>query len=899
MSNKDDLDEATEVTPNAGQVGEAAEATASLNEIGDAMRVTPAEAVGTSSQGALPRPQKDVRRDMATQKRAITRTINDLTGYLYTTRLRSRTLLRMKLREVEDHLLCLNEIVRGHKEMNEDENECSKVEDYLHEQSTRVMEIKAEVLDHLERRMDEASTVFGSDQAKLRIFRLVEKQDDQTNLTEVQNREPLQEADHDKAYDPVTSLIRTEEHVLRQRTKDFEDESAIGNEDEPTHRSGPRPSWMTSASIGTGLGSGARTTIDVKMPKFNGDVIQFEEWSNAFQSLVHETNKSPVEKMGLLKASLEGEARILIAGYGNKSEHYLEALRVLGEVYGDPVLLVEAHQREIENLPKVKARDLVSLSKFSFSLQGHLLTVSEMIGEGDSLWGHLVRVIERKLDQDTYFAWDTYAERLPDRNRLLGLSKWLLERVKKLRRFSQNTASGLTSKEIPINLSRSNTSTQVFRVCPQCNGDHRVVDCPSFKKIPLPGRMELVLSKNLCFGCLRQGHSLAECRNKQRCGVDNCPRYHQALIHKNIGTDNNGKDPGERASTNSSNTGMSIILGMVPVTCYGPNGRVVLNALIDGGSDTTFISESAIKRVGNIKGKEGRLVVNGASGSTEFPSKIFNIDVSGVKGGRFRIRARTHPNVCQGLVGSSWKDVKGRWKHLKDLNLSTNEDKVQMLIGLDNGHLIQPLEFRHGSPGDPYAFRTRLGWVCRGQTEGGPSVKDRLVNFTHSIDQESGVVGLNECLHRFFETESYGSEGTEGQACHSLQDQYALEMIQAGIQKLETGPGYEVALPWIPGVEKPKNNKVVAEKRLAGLEKRFLQDPTFHDAYLKAIQTTINNGYAKLVEDSLELAHPDQAFLPHHGVWKKDGKKVRVVFDSAARFHGKSLNDCLLTGPSV
>lgn len=45
-------------------------------------------------------PGTDVRRQMSNKKRAITRTINDLNGYLHGTKMRSRTLLRMKVTEV-------------------------------------------------------------------------------------------------------------------------------------------------------------------------------------------------------------------------------------------------------------------------------------------------------------------------------------------------------------------------------------------------------------------------------------------------------------------------------------------------------------------------------------------------------------------------------------------------------------------------------------------------------------------------------------------------------------------------------------------------------------------------------------------------------------------------------
>ncbi|XP_059085630.1 uncharacterized protein LOC131882492 [Tigriopus californicus] len=91
--------------------------------------------------------------------------------------------------------------------------------------------------------------------------------------------------------------------------------------------------------------------------------------------------------------------------------------------------------------------------------------------------------------------------------------------------------------------------------------------------------------------------------------------------------------------------------------------------------------------------------------------------------------------------------------------------------------------------------------------------------------------------------------------------------------KRKDGLGYEASLPWAPEVDRPKNNRPIAEKRLESLERRFTRDGRFHHAYVKAIKTTLRNGYAKLIEDPEELDHSNQAFLPHHGVWEKYGEK--------------------------
>lgn len=60
----------------------------------------------------------------------------------------------------------------------------------------------------------------------------------------------------------------------------------------------------------------------------------------------------------------------------------------------------------------------------------------------------------------------------------------------------------------------------------------------------------------------------------------------------------------------------------------------------------------------------------------------------------------------------------------------------------------------------------------------------------------------------------------------------------------------------------------------------------------------LEKGYAVKVPD--EKVNQDDGrvwYLPHHGVYHPKKKKLRVVFDCAARYQGTSLNEQLLQGP--
>ncbi|KZS13019.1 Uncharacterized protein APZ42_021942 [Daphnia magna] len=59
------------------------------------------------------------------------------------------------------------------------------------------------------------------------------------------------------------------------------------------------------------------------------------------------------------------------------------------------------------------------------------------------------------------------------------------------------------------------------------------------------------------------------------------------------------------------------------------------------------------------------------------------------------------------------------------------------------------------------------------------------------------------------------------------------------------------------------------------------------------MQKTFDQGYASRLLDPASAKY----FLVHHGVYK--GSKLRLVFDAAAPFRGKSLNDAIISGPAL
>ena len=101
-------------------------------------------------------------------------------------------------------------------------------------------------------------------------------------------------------------------------------------------------------------------------------------------------------------------------------------------------------------------------------------------------------------------------------------------------------------------------------------------------------------------------------------------------------------------------------------------------------------------------------------------------------------------------------------------------------------------------------------------------------------------------------------------------------------------------LPVKEGTKLP-DDKMMAEKRLSYLKHKMEKDNDHKQEYVAFMKKYIDKGYAEEV-DQQKLKGPDGTtwYLPH-----PTKKKLRVVFDCAAKHRGVSLNNVLLQGPSL
>ena len=153
-------------------------------------------------------------------------------------------------------------------------------------------------------------------------------------------------------------------------------------------------------------------------------------------------------------------------------------------------------------------------------------------------------------------------------------------------------------------------------------------------------------------------------------------------------------------------------------------------------------------------------------------------------------------------------------------------------------------------------------------------------------------------LSKWWDFESYASN------CdvigHSKEEERAIKTLEQTTQF--NGERYEVGLLWREDEVKLPNNFYSAMGQLKSLERRLQKDETLRKRYQETIDTDVNAGYVRKV-DQAELNETKdklQWYLPDHPVINpQKPEKVRRVCNAAAKYQGVALNDKRLPGPDL
>ena len=250
-----------------------------------------------------------------------------------------------------------------------------------------------------------------------------------------------------------------------------------------------------------------------------------------------------------------------------------------------------------------------------------------------------------------------------------------------------------------------------------------------------------------------------------------------------------------------------------------------------------------------------------------------------------------HPSISLGTTNYDYHKLKQSFNHLNVLpNKPFNLLDVGIILGQDAYELQRPLDYRIETRSEPFAVLTDLGWVVSG-----PMTGKRRQNFCHFAFTEDVKVAEN--IQKLWDIETYASKvNLVSQSKKELQAQKML-----GSTTKVTGERYEVGMLWTEPEPNLPNNYSSALSQLHSLERRLQRDPNLKSLYQKSIDTDVEKGFEKILDESeVKGTFGKEWYLPHHPVLNPNKLgKVRRVCNAASKFKGVCLNDKLLAGPDL
>ena len=211
---------------------------------------------------------------------------------------------------------------------------------------------------------------------------------------------------------------------------------------------------------------------------------------------------------------------------------------------------------------------------------------------------------------------------------------------------------------------------------------------------------------------------------------------------------------------------------------------------------------------------------------------------------------------------------------------------------MDCYFLQAPLETQGGPRGTPVAIRTRLGWLAFATlpSEDATDVHVRRME-VESVTESETHKNFHQQLEQWINMETIPSTRNKTEIRN-----------KTTTRRLPSGDAFESGILWKdPNVVLP-NNRKSAEAQLCALERRLDREPQLKAAYQASIVNDVEKGYIrKLSEQEVQATVSTRVnYLTHHPVRNpKKPEKVRRVYNAAAKFEGKSLNDFIYTGPNL
>lgn len=511
--------------------------------------------------------------------------------------------------------------------------------------------------------------------------------------------------------------------------------------------------------------------------------------------------------------------------------------------------------------------------------------------------------------------------------------------------------------------------------CLYCKDSHKIYQCNNFKALSPQDKFRFVTGNNLCRNCFGNRHLVDSCTSERTCSVCK-RKHHTWLHNDNFMQDRRLSYQGNSSSTQTQNQNLrftpsthnsqathssqnqiqqssvctqvfqarnqlrnpestsqshtqssssnvtshstfsrnkEILLATALVTLYSKhNKRISARALLDNGSQVSFISQELVNKL-KYRTYNRKLKVSTISQNCTVSHQMIDVDIYPFQDliKKFKVSCAVQDvitcNLPQVQIDRS-KICIPQNIQLADPSYSV-PGEIDLLLGADIYSKILKSELIKLGKGLPTLQNTELGYLLFGElppnflSQRLPRLSSNLCTlanaeemvYSHSIPDE---ISLDKTLERFWNIEQVHPHEALN---FDLLEERAEQIFKDTIKILPNGR-YQVNLPLITPTEYQKlgDSFQVASKRFFSLENKLLKNEYLYSQYKDFIKEYLSLNHAKVVPLTFFNEKGDNKyFLPHHCVIRNDSltTKLRVVFDGSMNSStGVSLNNILLKG---
>ena len=289
-----------------------------------------------------------------------------------------------------------------------------------------------ELLSRPETEVSTTQIEFAIEQYEKRLdtFDACQRRVEEAELTEEQlMREIVQAADFRDERNRC--LVMAKELLIKLNRKDRE---TVGNaeagDDGSTTPTRPTPrSTRTEARL-----------PKIEMPKFDGEVTQWQSFWDQFRAIIDNSEQSNVNKFSDLRSLLTGEALASIKGLALTAENYVTAKTILERRFGRKERIIFGHLQEMLSVNKLSTAANDSLWTLFDTIQTHVRSLEKLDIKGDKYGVILTPLILHQLPSNIRLEWAHVGE--GHEGDLDFLLEFLYDEIR--RRERSQTFSGLS-----------------------------------------------------------------------------------------------------------------------------------------------------------------------------------------------------------------------------------------------------------------------------------------------------------------------------------------------------------------------------------------------------------------------------------------------------------------------